>query len=96
MTVEEVLDAAVKAVYGHREVRDPEIGTVVIVTWRDAFFELDEGPPRADYHVRTIGWVLQTDETWITLACEELPDDDGFRAVTHIPVSTVIRVERLA
>jgi hypothetical protein len=31
----------------------------------------------------------------VSLAQEILPDGDGFRAVTHIPMSIVERVERL-
>lgn len=73
-----------------------EEGTLVIVHWRDAWFEFDEGEPRADYQVRTVGWVVNTDDVFISIAAEELPDDDGFRAITHIPRSTVLGVQRLA
>jgi hypothetical protein len=59
----------------------PELGAVVLVTWRDAYFELDEGPPKPDYLVRTVGWVVDTDDLWIAVAAEELPGDDGFRAI---------------
>ena len=32
---------------------------------------------------------------FVSLAQEILPDGDGFRAVTHIPMSIVERIERL-
>lgn len=65
---------------------------LVEVLWRDAFFDFDqkqEEPDREDYIVSTIGHLIGRDETWVHLAAEVLPDGDGFRAVTHIPVSIV-------
>jgi hypothetical protein len=75
---------------------DPEAETLVMVTWTDAWYELEEGPPKADYLVRTVGWVLNTDGVFLTIASEELPGDDGYRAITHIPKSTVQSVKPLA
>jgi hypothetical protein len=71
-------------------VDDAEPGAIVLVTWRDAWFTLDEEPPRADYQVRTVGWVVDTDDIWIRVAAEKLPDDDGYRAITSIPRALVL------
>lgn len=65
-----------------------------MVTWRDAFFDFEEKPddePRADYLVRTLGFYVRENEKFLTLAQEELPAGDGFRAVTHIPVAVIER-----
>lgn len=74
-----------------------DLGAVVVVIWRDAYFELDEPRiPRADYQVRTVGFVVDTDDVWIHVAAEELPDDDGYRAITHIPRANILLpIERL-
>ena len=67
-----------------------EPGTPVMVTWRDAYFDFDhdeEGRP--DYMVRTLGFVVKVDTKFLSIAQEELPDADGWRAVTHIPISTI-------
>lgn len=61
---------------------------VVLVEWRDAWFEFEAADPassRPDYLVRTVGWLVAEDAEWIHVAAEILPDGDGFRAVTHIP-----------
>jgi len=75
-----------------------DLGAVVVVTWRDAYFDYDEpDQPRADYQVRTVGFVVDTDDTWITVAAEALPDDlGGYRAITHIPRALILTpIERL-
>jgi hypothetical protein len=72
---------------------------LVLVTWRDAFFdfERDAGTPdRVDYLVRTVGFLLERGPRFLRLAQEVLPDGEGFRAVTHVPLSVVERVEPLA
>jgi hypothetical protein len=71
---------------------------LVVVTWRDAFFDFDQkdaGDCRADYLVHTVGFLLAEGPKFVSLAQEVLPDGDGFRAVTHIPVSIVERVAQL-
>lgn len=68
-----------------------DIGSLVMVTWRDAYFDFDEpDTPREDYQVRTVGFVVGFDDTWIHLAAEELPEDDGYRATTHIPRDLIL------
>jgi hypothetical protein len=70
----------------------------VIVTWRDAFFEFEQKTdelPREDYLVRTVGFLINETEAFLSLAQEILPDGDGFRAVTHVPRSMVVDVEPL-
>jgi hypothetical protein len=70
----------------------------VLVIWRDAFFEFDQSDAedvRPDYLVHTMGFLVAEGPRFVSLAQEILPDGDGFRAVTHIPMSIVERVERL-
>jgi hypothetical protein len=70
----------------------------VLVIWRDAFFEFDQSDVedvRPDYLVHTMGFLVAEGPRFVSLAQEILPDGDGFRAVTHIPMSIVERVERL-
>ena len=65
---------------------------LVLVTWRDAWFDFDEPDPeeaRADYLVRTVGFLVRRTPRFVSIAQEVLPDGDGFRAVTHIPVAVV-------
>lgn len=72
---------------------------LVLVVWRDAFFDFDRKPddePRADYLVHTVGFLLSDGPTFVSLAQEVLPDDDGYRAVTHIPLAIVERLTELA
>jgi hypothetical protein len=71
---------------------------LVVVIWRDAFFDFDQADVddiRPDYLVHTVGFLLAEGPTFVSLAQEVLPDGDGYRAVTHIPVSIVHRVVRL-
>ena len=71
---------------------------LVLVTWRDAFFDFERAPDdddRPDYLVRTVGFLLERGPRFVRLAQELLPDGDGFRAVTHVPVSVVERVDHL-
>jgi hypothetical protein len=65
---------------------------LVLVTWRDAWFDFDEPDPedaRADYLVNTVGFLVRNGPRFVSVAQEILPDGDGFRAVTHIPVAVV-------
>jgi hypothetical protein len=71
---------------------------LVLVTWRDAFFDFErdaDAHERADYLVRTVGFLLGRGPRFVTLAQEVLPDGEGYRAVTHVPVSVVERIEHL-
>jgi hypothetical protein len=70
----------------------PDDLPLVLVTWRDAWFDFDgedAGESRPDYLVTTVGFVLRDGPRFLSLAQEVLPDGDGFRAVTHIPRSVV-------
>jgi hypothetical protein len=63
-----------------------------MVTWRDAFFDFDKVTAdefRADYLVNTVGFLVADGPTFVSLAQEVLPDDEGYRAVTHIPRAVV-------
>ena len=71
---------------------------LVLVTWRDAWFDFDEPDPedvRADYLVRTVGFLVRRGPRFVSVAQEILPDGDGFRAVTHIPVAVVETISGL-
>ena len=70
----------------------------VLIVWRDAFFDFDQSDAedvRPDYLVHTVGFLVAEGPRFVSLAQEILPDGDGFRAVTHIPMSIVERIERL-
>ena len=69
-----------------------------MVEWHDAWFDLDlEGPDdcRHDYLVRTVGFLVGEGPRFVSLAQELLPDGEGLRAVTHIPLPIVERIVRL-
>ncbi len=71
---------------------------LVLVTWRDAWFDFDEPDPqdaRADYLVSTVGFLVRRGPNFVSVAQEVLPDGDGFRAVTHIPVAVVEKISPL-
>jgi hypothetical protein len=71
---------------------------LALVEWHDAWFDLEqEGPEdcRPDYLVRTVGFLVREGPRFVSLAQEILPDCEGFRAVTHIPLPIVERMVRL-
>jgi hypothetical protein len=71
---------------------------VVLVTWRDAWFDFDEPDPedaRTDYLVSTVGFLVRQGPRFVSVAQEVLPEGDGFRAVTHIPVAVVEKISPL-
>ena len=73
---------------------EPEF-PLVLVEWHDAWFDFDQSGPedcRPDYIVRTVGFLVAQTPRMVSLAQEILPDDDGFRAVTHIPAAIVERM----
>jgi len=70
----------------------------VLVEWHDAWFDFDDVDPedrRIDYPVRTVGFLIREGPSVLSLAQEVLPDGEGFRAVTHIPLPIVQRILRL-
>jgi hypothetical protein len=72
---------------------------LVLVEWQDAWFDLDLELPedrRRDYVVRTVGFLVVDGPRFVSVAQEILPEGEGFRAVTHIPVQIVDRMTRLA
>ncbi len=96
-----------EAPWGHDEDAAPEpdpaieIGPgspLVIVTWHDAWFDFDEVDPeeaRTDYLVTTVGFLARRGPRFISIAQERLPEGDGFRAITHIPLSVVESIASL-
>jgi hypothetical protein len=71
---------------------------LVIVTWHDAWFDFDQPDPedaRSDYLVTTVGFLVRHGPGFVSVAQESLPDGEGFRAVTHIPMSVVERIAPL-
>jgi hypothetical protein len=71
---------------------------LAIVEWHDAWFDLDLESLdccRQDYLVHTVGFLVSEGPRFVSLAQEILPDGEGLRAVTHIPLGIVERVIRL-
>jgi hypothetical protein len=76
----------------------PPVPPLVMVTWRDAFFDFDQSTVadfRTDYLVHTVGFLVADGPTFVSLAQEVLPDDEGYRAVTHIPRAVVEEIVQL-
>lgn len=67
---------------------------LVVVTWRDAHFELDDPTPPEDNLVRTVGWMLSEGPTFLTVAAETT-SFVGHRATTHIPLALIVDVAHL-
>ena len=81
-----------------RSLPEPFEYPLAMVEWHDAWFDLDqEGPDdcRQDYLVRTVGFLVGEGPRFVSLAQELLPDGEGLRAVTHIPLPIVERIVRL-
>lgn len=77
----------------------PHTYPLVLVHWLDAWYDPDEQTYedwRADYPVQTVGYLVRDEHNVISIAQEVLPDDEGFRAVTHIPRAMVQGITRLA
>lgn len=71
---------------------------LVLVTWRDAWFDADQQDTkdwRADYLVHTVGYLVREEKGIVSIASEVLPQGDGFRAVTHIPKAIIKSVTTL-
>jgi len=74
---------------------DAPVHPLVVAEWHDAWFDFDLAGPedaRTDYLVRTVGFLVAEGPKFVSLAQEVLPDGDGFRAVTHIPLPVVERL----
>lgn len=64
----------------------------LVVEWRDAFHDYDHvggDPFRKEYLVKTTGFYVSHDDVWLHFAMEVLPDGDGLRGVSHIPLAIV-------
>ncbi|HET8525283.1 MAG TPA: hypothetical protein VFM81_01455 [Actinomycetota bacterium] len=71
---------------------------LALVEWHDAWFDHDQltiGDRRSDYVVRTVGFLIDEGPRVVSVAQELLPEGEGFRAVTHIPVAVVERIVRI-
>ena len=70
---------------------------LVLARWHDAWFDADVPGDgyRSDYLVQTVGWLVSQDETRTSIAAELLPDDEGVRAISHIPESSIVDVTDL-
>ena len=67
---------------------------LVLVRWRDAWFDLEGKPEewRQSFLVETVGWVVRQVADVVSVAQELLPDDEGFRAITHIPTAVIVEI----
>jgi hypothetical protein len=68
---------------------------LALVEWHDAWFDHDQRTiedRRPDYLVRTVGFLIDEGPRIVSVAQELLPDGEGFRAVTHIPVAVIERI----
>ena len=67
------------------------VGALVQVKWRDAYFDFEEpDEQREDYLVYTVGYVVNVSDKFLSIAQEQLPEQDGWRAVTHVPLPVVL------
>ena len=92
------LGPAEKLAESIEDLTEPPEFPLVLVTWRDAWFDFEEPDPedaRADYLVNTVGYLVRRSPRFVSVAQEILPDGDGFRAVTHIPVAVVETIASL-
>jgi hypothetical protein len=93
------LGPAEKLAESIEDLTEPPEFPLVLVTWRDAWFDFEEPDPedvRADYLVNTVGYLVRRGPRFLSVAQEILPDGDGFRAVTHIPVAVVETIASLS
>lgn len=65
---------------------------ILLVYWRDAHFDfelrsVDDSHP--DYIVSTVGFLVHEGPRFVSLAQEILPEGEGYRAVTHIPIALI-------
>jgi hypothetical protein len=92
--------ARVDPTIGPLPLLEPELPQypLAMVEWHDAWFDLDLESPdgrRQDYLVHTVGFLVSEGPRFVSLAQEVLPDGEGLRAITHIPLAIVERVIRL-
>jgi hypothetical protein len=64
-----------------------------LVSWRDAHFKQDDESDWADdYIIQTVGWT-SLDGRWLRIESERTPD--GPRAITRVPLESVLGKEQL-
>lgn len=75
---------------------------LVLVTWNDANASATAVYVKSTHHqptvMHTVGWLLDQDETGLSLACERFTGDDGqwnYRGLTFIPKGMATKVRRL-
>jgi hypothetical protein len=75
----------------------PELGAPLVrVRWHDAWFDVDhDAEKRDDYLVETVGFRIAADDRYLHVAAERLPDGEGWRAITHIPIVVIDEVVEL-
>jgi hypothetical protein len=79
-------------------VAEPAPLPLVAITWTDAWFDFDQAEdeePRGEYLVTTVGFLVRNGPRFVSVAQELLPEGDGFRAITHIPVAVVDSISTL-
>jgi len=71
---------------------------LVLVRWRDAWFDFERDPSgwRDEYLVQTVGLLVREEPGVISLAQEMLPGRDGYRAITHIPRGVIESITPVA
>jgi hypothetical protein len=92
------LDGADPAREPDRSETDAGRYPLVVAEWHDAWFDFEQSAVedlRQAYLVRTVGFLVGEGPRFVSLAQEILPDGEGFRAVTHIPLAIVERLVRL-
>jgi hypothetical protein len=73
-------------------------GNLVLVLWQDAWFDPDqcgENEWRDEYLVSSVGFIVRETDTVLSIAMECLPEEDGYRAVTHVPWGMIVEVRSL-
>lgn len=63
-----------------------------LVRWRDAHFSLEDMEQEdddTDYIVELVGWA-EVRGRWLRVESEHLPNEDGARCVTRIPMENVV------
>lgn len=61
-----------------------------LVYWRDAHFSFNDDEDGPDYICATAGFVTK-DGRFLKVLSEKLPDGDGYRSATRIPIENVVR-----
>ena len=71
----------------------------MLVIWQDAWADSEQHERsewRSDYLVRTTGFLVRDEPEVISIAQEILPEEDGFRAVTHIPRAMIASLQSVS